>query len=83
MIVPTPGLPNKEMYLGICYKKCVVITNGEKPYRITPFTCCKTKGVARELHEPGCFLVWKQTSRCDFRGSLAEDLRSFLEKSQR
>lgn len=42
-----PGfcLTNEEKFLGLCYKKCSIITNGEFPYRITPVTCCETKGI--------------------------------------
>ena len=35
----------QEKFLGLCYKKCSIITNGEFPYRITPVTCCETKGI--------------------------------------
>jgi len=43
---PGTCLTDEELWMGICYKQCAIITNGEKPYRFTPFTCCKTKGVS-------------------------------------
>jgi len=37
---------NEELYLGICYKKCSILTNKQYPNRVTPFSCCSGTGVA-------------------------------------
>lgn len=42
---PGTCLQNEELLLGVCYKKCSIITNGEYPYRSTAFQCCKSSGV--------------------------------------
>ncbi|CAE8590424.1 unnamed protein product [Polarella glacialis] len=37
-------LEDEELLLGLCYKKCSLITGGEFVHRLAPATCCKTKG---------------------------------------
>jgi len=39
----SPGacLKDEELYLGTCFKKCAVLTNGEFPHRKAFATCCK------------------------------------------
>lgn len=37
-------LQDEEMLLGLCYKKCVILTNGAFPFRVAAATCCKTTG---------------------------------------
>jgi len=32
---------NEESYMGLCYKKCDLLTNDEYKFRITANTCCK------------------------------------------
>jgi len=38
---PGACLVDEEMFLGVCYKKCSLLTSGEHPYRIAPATCSK------------------------------------------
>ncbi|OLP84811.1 hypothetical protein AK812_SmicGene34284 [Symbiodinium microadriaticum] len=44
-----PGKCNsdEEMYQGVCFKPCAVLTQQEFPHRTGPMTCCK--------YEPPCF----------------------------
>jgi len=39
-------LVNEEMILGICYKKCSVLTGGAYPLRVAATTCCKASSLA-------------------------------------
>mmetsp|Transcript_58011 Transcript_58011/g.188789 ORF Transcript_58011/g.188789 Transcript_58011/m.188789 type:complete len:575 (+) Transcript_58011:89-1813(+) len=41
---PGACLTDEELYLGVCYKKCRVLTNGAFPYRFAAATCCKVEG---------------------------------------
>jgi len=36
---------DEELHLGVCYKKCALLTEGAFPHRITAATCCKTQGL--------------------------------------
>merc|ERR1712187_468596 len=38
-----PGgcLDDEELFLGLCYAKCDLLTNGQYPYRVAPLTCCR------------------------------------------
>jgi len=38
-------LVDEELYLGVCYEKCNILTQGGFPNRVGPATCCKTKGL--------------------------------------
>lgn len=42
-----PGhcLADEEMLLGICYKKCSLLTKQDFPHRVGPATCCKDSGL--------------------------------------
>mmetsp|Transcript_134403 Transcript_134403/g.287516 ORF Transcript_134403/g.287516 Transcript_134403/m.287516 type:complete len:617 (-) Transcript_134403:76-1926(-) len=44
----TPGgcLANEELHMGMCYKKCSILTNGEYTHRMAAATCCKSKGIS-------------------------------------
>mmetsp|Transcript_100949 Transcript_100949/g.254367 ORF Transcript_100949/g.254367 Transcript_100949/m.254367 type:complete len:518 (+) Transcript_100949:64-1617(+) len=42
---PGACLVDEELYLGVCYKKCGLLTEGAFPNRVGPATCCKTKGL--------------------------------------
>mmetsp|Transcript_41750 Transcript_41750/g.108131 ORF Transcript_41750/g.108131 Transcript_41750/m.108131 type:complete len:451 (+) Transcript_41750:86-1438(+) len=44
---PYPGAchSDEEMHLGICYKKCVILTHGLFPNRVAAATCCKSTGL--------------------------------------
>jgi len=44
---PGACLTDEELYLGICYKKCTLLTNGTHPYRSAPATCCSEKSELR------------------------------------
>mmetsp|Transcript_160999 Transcript_160999/g.516796 ORF Transcript_160999/g.516796 Transcript_160999/m.516796 type:complete len:813 (-) Transcript_160999:158-2596(-) len=36
---------DEELYLGVCYKSCSILTTNEYPHRSAPATCCKTTGL--------------------------------------
>lgn len=38
-----PGvcLVNEELFLGVCYMKCSLLTGGQYPFRVAAATCCK------------------------------------------
>jgi len=40
--LPGDCLDNEEMFLGQCYEKCSILTNGQKPHRTSPISCCET-----------------------------------------
>lgn len=42
--VPGACLLSEELLLGICYKKCSLLTNGEYPHRTSAATCCRAEG---------------------------------------
>jgi len=42
---PGECLENEELFFGLCYKKCSVLSNGSYPYRVASATCCKAKGL--------------------------------------
>jgi len=41
---PGACLTDEEMFLGLCYGKCSLLTNGTFNNRAGPATCCKEKG---------------------------------------
>jgi len=47
---PGACLEVEEYYLGLCYGKCSLLTQGKYPYRTAPATCCKDKGVLECLN---------------------------------
>jgi len=38
-------LEDEEFSLGMCYKKCSILTNGKYPYRVAAATCCEGEGL--------------------------------------
>jgi len=58
---PGSCLANEEMMLGVCYKKCSILTNQEFTHRIAPATCCKKTGTLSCLLFP-----WKSYSSKEF-----------------
>jgi len=40
---------DEEMYVGLCYKRCALLTNGSHPVRISAWSCC--------FHEPPCTMA--------------------------
>jgi len=40
-----PGVcaENEEKFLGTCFEKCSILTNGTQPFRTSALTCCHTK----------------------------------------
>lgn len=51
---------NEEEHLGLCYKKCSLLTNGTYPFRSSAFNCCKQS----------FFLSCALASETDFKLSL-------------
>merc|ERR1712061_826219 len=41
---PGACLVDEEYHLGLCYKKCSILTHGTYPHRIAAATCCKGEG---------------------------------------
>jgi hypothetical protein len=56
---PGACLKDEEITLGVCYKKCSLLTNGEYPNRVAPLTCCKDKGLS-------CLDLFKDKTRPGF-----------------
>lgn len=46
-----PGgcLQDEELFLGLCYAKCTLLTKGDYRYRVAPLTCCKVNDEQRCL----------------------------------
>jgi len=42
---PGACLQDEELFLGVCYKKCSLLTNDAYPTRVTPATCCAGSGL--------------------------------------
>uniref|UniRef100_A0A7S4QS24 Uncharacterized protein n=1 Tax=Alexandrium monilatum TaxID=311494 RepID=A0A7S4QS24_9DINO len=42
---PGACLQDEELFLGVCYKKCGLLTSGAYPTRVTPATCCAGSGL--------------------------------------
>mmetsp|Transcript_69830 Transcript_69830/g.204386 ORF Transcript_69830/g.204386 Transcript_69830/m.204386 type:complete len:348 (-) Transcript_69830:102-1145(-) len=42
---PGACLEDEELFLGVCYKKCSLLTDEEYPNRVGPATCCKDSGL--------------------------------------
>jgi len=57
--MPGACLDNEETMLGICYKKCSLLTNKNFPHRVGPATCCKTGGLS-------CLYFWKTYTSKEF-----------------
>lgn len=60
-LAPATCANNEELHLGLCYKKCAILTNGTFPHRSSAFNCCK------ELSFFSCILP----SEVDFKGIVA------------
>jgi len=43
---PGACLDDEELWLGVCYKRCRLLTDDEYPNRVAPATCCKTSGLS-------------------------------------
>lgn len=56
---PGACLEDEELLMGMCYKKCSVLTNGEFSNRVTPISCCKESGVE-------CFDITKVRNRLTY-----------------
>lgn len=41
---------NEEYHLGLCYKKCDLVTTGEYPIRVAANTCCKARPCWNPFH---------------------------------
>jgi len=57
--LPGKCMDNEEMFLGQCYEKCSILTNGEKPHRTSPFSCCATP-MALSCFKPSNVVVGPQ-----------------------
>jgi len=57
--LPGACLDNEETMLGVCYKKCSLLTNTNYPYRVGPATCCKKGGLS-------CLYFWKTYTSKEF-----------------
>jgi len=44
--LPGACLPSEELLLGVCYKKCRLLTNHAYPHRVAAATCCKSSGLS-------------------------------------
>jgi hypothetical protein len=42
---PGTCLANEEMFMGRCYEKCSIVTNGEYPTRVAAASCCKSSSM--------------------------------------
>jgi len=51
--------PDEEDLLGVCYRKCALLTKGEAPHRVAAATCCKTQD------RLGCLDVFKNDVTSD------------------
>jgi hypothetical protein len=56
---PGACLKDEELLLGVCYKKCEILTNGQFSHRVTPVTCCKEAGI-------DCFSFSEERTRLQF-----------------
>eukprot|EP00930_Biecheleria_cincta_P034795 TRINITY_DN23997_c0_g1_i1.p1 TRINITY_DN23997_c0_g1~~TRINITY_DN23997_c0_g1_i1.p1 ORF type:complete len:437 (-),score=39.31 TRINITY_DN23997_c0_g1_i1:46-1317(-) len=56
---PGTCLTDEEFFLGQCYEKCSLLTQGEFPTRVGPASCCKTSGM-------GCLDPRKDQTNADF-----------------
>jgi len=64
-----PGvcLTNEELHVGVCYKKCSVLTGGEYAHRTGAATCCRQEGF-------GCLDLMNDLTRPQFNvGGGVED----------
>jgi len=43
---PGACLDDEELLLGVCYKRCRLLTDGEYPNRMASATCCKASGLS-------------------------------------
>jgi hypothetical protein len=53
---------DEEMYLGLCYKRCDILTDGEYPPCAAVATCCKTESLL------SCVIHSKTRPRFDHGG---------------
>mmetsp|Transcript_66363 Transcript_66363/g.154208 ORF Transcript_66363/g.154208 Transcript_66363/m.154208 type:complete len:315 (-) Transcript_66363:41-985(-) len=64
---PGSCLPDEELLLGVCYKKCSLLTKGDYVHRIAPATCCKESGLGcldlRKDYTSEAFMVGGGRSR--------------------
>jgi len=44
--LPGTCLEDEEQFMGMCFKKCSIITDGKYPNRVGAASCCKNTGVA-------------------------------------
>lgn len=56
---PGACLEDEELNLGICYKKCSLLTNGQYPHRVAAATCCKSQGLF-------CLNIFLDKTEADF-----------------
>lgn len=42
---PGACLTDEELFLGICYMKCSLLTKGKYPYRVASASCCKDRHI--------------------------------------
>lgn len=56
---PGACLVDEELFLGVCYKKCSLLTQGQFPHRVAAASCCKTQGM-------GCLNPWNDRTRKSF-----------------
>mmetsp|Transcript_52684 Transcript_52684/g.151855 ORF Transcript_52684/g.151855 Transcript_52684/m.151855 type:complete len:284 (+) Transcript_52684:73-924(+) len=40
---PGKCMDNEELFLGECYAKCSILTDGQKPYRTSAISCCESR----------------------------------------
>lgn len=52
-----PCEDDEEEHLGLCYKKCSLLTNGEAPIRISPFGCAKSHSLGDVFGEKTAGLI--------------------------
>jgi len=65
--LPGACLPSEELLLGVCYKKCRLLTNQAYPHRVAPATCCKSSGLS-------CMLFpWRRYTSAEFASGGGRD----------
>lgn len=42
---PGACMQDEDLFMGMCYKKCSLLTNGEYPHRTASCTCCRFSGI--------------------------------------
>lgn len=58
----SPGacLTDEELHVGVCYKRCDILTDGAYPFRSAAATCCK------EHTEIGCLKIGASSTKPEF-----------------